>query len=153
MSVGALNKDVVAGFLIIAVAGLFALKASDLPMGTAVRMGPGYFPLILSGILGILGLAVTANGLRAGGRLSWAVTWRGLALVLGAVVFFGLAVQPLGFLPTLAVAVMLSTIASMRFRLVPSVLLTAGLVVLCWAVFIRGIGLPLQLVGPWLGGY
>jgi putative tricarboxylic transport membrane protein len=76
-----------------------------------------------------------------------------LAVVVASVIFFGLAVGPLGFLPTLAFAVMLSTMASMRFRVISSILLTAGLVVLCWAVFIRGIGLPLQLIGPWLGGY
>ena len=153
MKLGVANKDVVAGFLLIAVAGLFALKASELSMGTPLRLGPGYFPLILSGILAALGLAVLANGLRAGGGLPSGAASRGLAVIIAAVIFFAAAVRPLGFVPTLAVTVMLATLASARFRLIPALLLTTGVVAFCWALFIWGIGLPLQSLGPWLGGY
>ncbi|MFG1478408.1 tripartite tricarboxylate transporter TctB family protein [Xanthobacter sp. V4C-4] len=146
-------KDVFAGLLFIALALLFAAQTRDLAMGTAVRMGPGYFPLLLSGLLGGLGLAVLVNGLRFPGEMPGAVAWRALAVLTVAVVFFGAAVRPLGFVPTLAVSVFLSAIASRLFRPGAAALITGAMVVFAWIVFIKGLGLPLALVGPWLGGY
>lgn len=146
-------KDVCAGLLFIALALLFAVQTRDLPMGTAVRMGPGYFPLLLSGLLGLLGLMVLVNGLRFPGERPQGVAWRALAVLTAAVVFFGAAVRPLGFVPTLTVCVFASAAASRLFRPATAALLTLAMVAFAWAVFIKGLGLPLALIGPWLGGY
>lgn len=146
-------KDVLAGLLFIALALLFAAQTRDLPMGTAVRMGPGYFPLLLSGLLGLFGLVVLANGLRFEGTMPGGVAWRALAVLTIAVVFFGAAVRPLGFVPTLTLSVFVSATASRLFRPGAAALITIAMVVFAWAVFIKGLGLPLSLIGPWLGGY
>lgn len=146
-------RDVLSGLLFIGLGLLFGWQTHDLPMGTAVRMGPGYFPLLLSGLLGLLGLVILINGLRFPGEMPSGIAWRALLIITGAVVFFGFAVRPLGFLPALAVAVFASTLASRLFRLSTAVIITAVMVVFAWAVFIKGLGLPLPLLGPWLGGY
>lgn len=151
-------KDVLSGLLFIALAAVFALETRELPMGTAIRMGPGYFPLLLAGLLALLGLIVLANGLRFHSETSHGlalkdVAWRGLLVVTGAVIFFGLAVRPLGFLPTLAVTVFASAAASRKFHPLVAGAITLAMVVFAWAVFIKGLGLPLPLLGPWLGGY
>lgn len=146
-------KDVLSGLLFIALGLLFGWQTQDLPMGTAVRMGPGYFPLLLAGLLGILGLIVLINGLRFPGEMPSGIAWRALIIITGAVVFFGFAVRPLGFLPALGISVFASTLASRLFRLSTAAIITAVMVVFAWAVFIKGLGLPLPLLGPWLGGY
>ncbi|MFG1361879.1 tripartite tricarboxylate transporter TctB family protein [Xanthobacter versatilis] len=146
-------KDVLSGLLFIVLALLFAWQTQDLPMGTAVRMGPGYFPLVLAILLGLLGLIVLVNGLRFPGEKPSGIAWRGLAIITFAVVFFGVAVRPLGFLPALAVSVFLSALASRLFHPATALAITAVMVVFAWAVFIKGLGLPLPLLGPWLGGY
>lgn len=146
-------KDVLSGLLFIALGLLFGWQTQDLPMGTAVRMGPGYFPLVLSGLLGLLGLIILINGLRFPGEMPSGIAWRALIIITGAVVFFGFAVRPLGFLPALGISVFASTLASRLFRLSTAAIITAVMVVFAWAVFIKGLGLPLPLLGPWLGGY
>ncbi|MEP9353906.1 tripartite tricarboxylate transporter TctB family protein [Xanthobacter sp. KR7-65] len=146
-------KDVLSGLLFIALALLFGWQTADLPMGTAVRMGPGYFPLVLSGLLGLLGIIVVFNGLRTPGEMPTGIAWRALIIITFSVVFFGFAVRPLGFLPALGVAVFVSTLGSRLFRLQTALIITAVMVVFAWAVFIKGLGLPLPLLGPWLGGY
>lgn len=146
-------RDVLSGLLFIVLALLFAWQTQDLPMGTAVRMGPGYFPFLLSVLLGLLGLIVLVNGLRLDGEMPSGVAWRALIIITVAVVFFGFAVRPLGFLPALAISVFASTLASQLFRLTTALLITAVMTVFAWVVFIKGLGLPMPLLGPWLGGY
>ncbi|MET3355462.1 tripartite tricarboxylate transporter TctB family protein [Xanthobacter autotrophicus] len=146
-------KDVLSGILFIVLALLFAWQTQELPMGTAVRMGPGYFPLLLAILLGGLGLVVLVNGLRFPGEMPSGIAWRALGIITLAVVFFGFAVRPLGFLPALAASVFVSALASRKFHVVTALAITAVMVVFAWAVFIKGLGLPLPLLGPWLGGY
>lgn len=146
-------KDVLSGLLFIALAALFAWQALDLPFGTSSRMGPGYFPMVLSGTLAFLGAVVLVNGLRTEGENPTGIAWRALIILTGAIVFFGFAMRPLGFVPALAISVFASTLASQKFRLQTAVINTVILTVFSWAVFIKGLGLPLQLLGPWLGGY
>ncbi|BAF89547.1 MULTISPECIES: tripartite tricarboxylate transporter TctB family protein [Azorhizobium] len=146
-------KDVISGLLFIALAALFAWQSRELQIGTAMRMGPGYFPLLLSAVLALLGLIVLVNGLRTPGEAPTGTAWRALIILVGATVFFGFAMKPLGFLPAVGVSVFLSTLGSRLFRLQTALAITAVMCVFCWAVFILGLGLPLPLLGPWLGGH
>ncbi|WP_341992086.1 tripartite tricarboxylate transporter TctB family protein [Azorhizobium sp. AG788] len=146
-------KDVISGLLFIALAGLFAWQSRELNIGTAMRMGPGYFPLFLSILLGGLGLIVLVNGLRVPGEAPSGIVWRALILLTLSTLLFGFAMRPLGFLPALAATVFLATLASRKFNLVTALSITGVMCVFCWAVFILGLGLPIPLLGPWLGGY
>lgn len=146
-------KDVLSGLLFIALGGLFAWQAWDLPMGAANRMGPGYFPMVLSAGLALLGVAVLVGGLTSEGAKPNGTAWRALAILTVAIVFFGFAMRPLGFIPAIAITVFLSTVASQKFQLTAAIASTAIMTVFTWAVFILGLGLPLPLLGPWLGGH
>jgi putative tricarboxylic transport membrane protein len=150
-------KDVVTGLLLVVSAAMFALLTSDLPMGSAIRMGPGYFPLVLAGLLGGLGLIVLVTGLRfpdEGAPVKLAdLPWRALILVTLSVVVFGLGIRPLGLGPSIGLAVFISAAASQRFHLLTALALTALMVAFAWGVFIKGLGLPLPMLGRWLGGY
>src|SRR5688572_32035943 len=64
VAMNANTKDVSAGLLFIAIAALFALGTQELELGTARRLGPGAFPLMLSGVLGLLGLIILVKGFR-----------------------------------------------------------------------------------------
>lgn len=152
------RKDVASGLLLIGLAAFFAWQAMDLPMGRAIRMGPGYFPMILAGLLALLGLIVLISGLAVPAGESHAINfagwpWRSLALVTLAVVIFGLGIRPLGLGPSMGLAVFLSALASRKFNLLTGLASALIMVAFSWAVFIKGLGLPLPLLGPWLGGY
>lgn len=146
-------RDVVGGAVIMAVGLAFLLFGQELPMGTSVRMGPGYFPTILSGLLVALGLTIAVLGLRApaGEGGPSALPWRGLILIIGATLAFGLTLRGLGLGPVLVLVVLATAWASRYASLRSSVLLAAGLATFCSVLFIRLLGLPLPLLGPWLG--
>lgn len=52
------QKDFWAGLMFLAFGLAFALVALNYQMGTAVRMGPAYFPTVLGGLMAVLGLIV-----------------------------------------------------------------------------------------------
>jgi len=120
-------------------------------LGTPLRMGPGYFPLLVGSIVAALGLAVVVKGLIAGEAISFgAIPWRAVIAILLAVVFFGFAVRRLGFVPTSAVTALLTTLASRRVRPLTALAVAAGLTVAATLIFIVALQLPLPLWGPWL---
>jgi putative tricarboxylic transport membrane protein len=146
-------KDFFAGLLFLAIAGVFAYKLNELPIGTAFRMGPGYFPMLLCILLAAFGAIILVSGIRVDGPAIGEVPWRGVALILLPIMFFGFTLKGLGLIPALAITVFATTLASRRFRLRAALLNTAVLVVASWLIFIKGLGLPISILGPWLGGY
>lgn len=145
-------RDVLAGLTFVAFGVAFALVAASYEVGTALRMGPGYFPLVLGGLLALLGVLIIVKGLLAGeGGSIGAIPWRGLVLILAAVLFFGLTVRGLGLMPSTFVTALMSAFASRRTGVVAALLIAVGLTLLCVLVFVVALSLRLPLVGPWLG--
>jgi putative tricarboxylic transport membrane protein len=144
-------KDILAGLTFVAFGLAFAVLATGYQVGTPVRMGPGFFPLALGGILVVLGGVIVVKGfVAAEGEAIGTVPWRALGLILGAVLFFGLTVRGLGLVPSTFFAVLMSTFASRRTGVVAAVLITIGLTVLCVLIFVLALRLRLPLVGPWI---
>ncbi len=146
------SKDLSAGLLFIAVAALFAAGTMELDLGTPLRLGPGAFPLLLAGVLALLGLIIVAQAFRHPSAPMVAIPWRGIVLIVLAPVVFGLTVRGSGLVASIALVVIVSAFASHRMSLKLAIALTIGLTVFCVLVFNVGLGLPLRLVGPWLGG-
>jgi hypothetical protein len=78
------------------------------------------------------------------------VPWRGILLILGGIIFFGVTVRGLGLAPALFVAVLLSAFASSRTTALAALVLAVALTAFCAAIFVGGLGLPIPLIGPWL---
>jgi len=146
------SKDLSAGLLFIAIAALFAFGTRELDMGTPVRLGPGAFPLLLAGILGLLGLIIVVQAFRNPVTHAMVMPWRGIILIIIAPILFGLTVRGLGLVASIALIVIVSAYASHRMSHILAVALTIGLTLFCVLIFNVGLGLPLRLVGPWLGG-
>lgn len=147
------SKDFFTGVLLIGVAAIFAAGLTKLPIGTAFRMGPGYFPMLLVMLLFALGAALVINGLRMKGERIGSIPWRGLLLVTCPVIFFGATLKGLGFLPSLSLAVFATTLANNSWTLRASLMTTAVIVISSWAIFLWGLGLPISIFGPWVGGH
>ncbi|GGE46155.1 membrane protein [Agaricicola taiwanensis] len=144
-------KDVIGGGLLVVFALLLGEQSFVLPLGSSARMGPGYFPLVLCVVLAAMGLLIAVRGFRFEGEIYGHIAWRGMGLVLIAVLFFAFTLRPLGLIPALAGTGLLATLASRRFHLKTAVLLVAALVLFSWAVFVEGLGLPFVLFGSWFG--
>jgi len=145
-------RDVVGGLLVAGIGLGFLLFGRELEMGTSFRMGPGYFPTILSILMILLGLALAAIAWRAPVQedVVGEVPWVGIALVIVPVVLFGFSLRGLGLLPILVVVVLATAWASRYASLKASVPLALGIAVFCSVLFIKGLGLPLPLFGPWV---
>lgn len=133
--------------------GLSALLvARDYGMGTGGKMGPAYFPTILGGLLSAIGVIAVIRSFIVPGTPVGAFAFRGLALVSLSVLMFGLLVRGAGLAVALPLLVIISAGASARFRWRPTLLIAGGLTIFCILVFLRGLGIPLPVIGPWFGG-
>jgi len=146
-------KNLVSGLIFVGLGLAFGYASLGYQVGTALRMGPGYFPLLLSGLLVLLGVVILiqAIAMEADEAKMERVPWSGLALIMGALVFFGATVRGLGLVPALFVATFMSAFASSRTGLFGALAIAAVLVLICVAIFIWGLGMPLRTFGPWLG--
>jgi putative tricarboxylic transport membrane protein len=145
-------RDLLAGCLFLIFGLAFLVFAQDYQLGSARRMGPAYFPVVLSLILIVIGAATVARGLLVPGPPIRDVAGKALAVVTVAVVLFGLVVRGAGLGLAVAVLVIVSATASRGFRLLPALLLALALSAFCILVFVTGLGLPFPALGPWLRG-
>lgn len=123
------------------------------PMGTAGRMGGGYFPKVLAVLLIVFGLIALMRGVRVSGAPLATIRFRPLVLILVACSLFGLLLEPLGLLGALFLLVVMSAMASRDFSWSPAALAgAAGLIALCALVFVKGLAVPFPLLGSWLVG-
>ena len=143
-------RDMAAGAVFVAIGLAFLAGASTLDIGTAFKMGPGYFPLVLSGLMVLLGAVVMAKSVNMPAEVIGTAPWRGLVLILAAPVIFGATVRGLGLLVALPLAIVAAASASRRTSFVTAIALVAGLTFFCILVFSYGLGLPLPLLGRWL---
>jgi hypothetical protein len=145
------RKDAAAGALFIALGLIFGLNAYlNLDLGTNVRMGPGYFPLLLSGVLVVLGAAILFHAFAVEDEAWGAIAWRGMFFILLGPVAFGLTLAGLGLVPSLAIIAFVTSFASHRMTPLLAVALSIGLTIFCVAVFSWGLGSPIRLWGPWM---
>ncbi|MGH6762883.1 MAG: tripartite tricarboxylate transporter TctB family protein [Phyllobacterium sp.] len=146
------NKlDGLCGLIFVAIGLFFAWNALLLPLGTAFRMGPGYFPLVLAGLLIFLGLVVIVQATQYEDVPIGPIAWRGMLLILPAPVVFGLTVRGLGFAPALFLTALIAAFASRKMKPVTALLLAGGITLFSVIVFSYGLGLPFRRFGPWLG--
>jgi putative tricarboxylic transport membrane protein len=140
------SKDFWSGVMLIAIGVAAIFIARDYPFGTALRMGPGYFPTVLGAILVLFGLYLVVQGMRSSDAVEGNWSLRALVIVPLSLVLFGVLMDRAGFVPALVVLIFGSAAAGTEFKLAEVALLTVVLTVFCTAVFIWGLGLPYPLL-------
>jgi hypothetical protein len=136
-------KDFLAGLLFVAFGVGAIVVGSKYALGTAARMGPGYFPRILGMLLVALGLVLAVRALRSNGPPLPGWKWRPVVIVLGSVALFGLIVNRAGLVVSTIFLIVAASAASREFR--PRESVVAGVILAAVAVGIFVIGLKLQL--------
>ncbi len=140
-------RDFWAGVMFLVLGAGFAGVALNYQLGTAARMGPGYFPFFLGLLLAFLGLAIALAATRARnpGPGVEKFHWMPLFWVLMPVVAFGLLLKVIGMVLGGVMVVVVSSIASKEFRWKPVLALALGLAVFCSLAFVGGLKLPIPL--------
>jgi hypothetical protein len=138
-------KDFFAGLLFIAFGIGAIVIGSNYTLGTAARMGPGYFPRILGLLLITLGAILALRALRLTGTPVSAFKWRPTLVVLGSVVLFALVVQQVGLLLSTVGLIIGASAASHEFRWKEAVASGVFFAALAIGVFVLGLKLQLPI--------
>jgi hypothetical protein len=140
-----LSTDLLTGLLFLSLGGFVIIYGSRYPIGSAVRMGPGYFPLLASSGLVLLGLVLLTRSFLRGGDTIGNLALRPLGLVLAGTLAFGLLIERAGFLLASIALVFAARFAERGFRPVEVSALALFLAAFMAAIFLYGLGLPLRM--------
>jgi hypothetical protein len=148
------QKDFTSGLMFILVGLSFSWVARGYSMGTAAKMGPGYFPFLLGLVLAVLGAVVLWSSLSTKGEADHLERWdlKILLWILGSVVLFGLLLKPLGMVLSVFVLVMVSSMASHEFSWKGALLNSIVLVLISMGAFVYGINLQMPVWPAFISG-
>ena len=142
------QRDFWSGVMFIIIGAGFAIGATNYSMGAAARPGPGYFPLILSSIMVLLGAIVLFKSLTVeieGGDPIGAVAWRPLVVVVLAITVFGLLLPRLGMIITIPILIFMTSLAGDEFKWKGVVAAAVVLTLMAWVIFIVGLKLTIPM--------
>lgn len=145
------TRDFWSGLIYIFLGASAVVIARDYDMGTTLKMGAAYFPTVLGGLLVVVGAISMVRSFIVQGAPIGRFASKGLLSVVGSVLLFGFIVRGAGLAVALPLLVVVSALASSRFRWGPTLAIATGLTVFCALVFIKGLGVPLPVIGPWFG--
>ncbi|MGX1100211.1 tripartite tricarboxylate transporter TctB family protein [Amorphus sp. MBR-141] len=140
-----LNRDAVSGLLLILIGAAATYRALDYGIGSAARMGSGYFPLLIGGALVLLGAVIGIGGLRTS-AVSVQIPWRELVLIALSVASFALIIGRFGLFPALGVSVLLACLADRGGGLRRTIGIVLFSCLLVWLVFVVGLNSPAALI-------
>ena len=146
------QRDFGAGIMYMVIGLFFTIVATQYPMGTAAKMGPGYFPFCLGILMTALGLLVLVQSLGAKAAIEKIpkFNWKIIAQITGSVVLYGLLLPRMGFLVSVVVLVLVSASASKEFTWKGSLINAAFLVTFTYSVFVVGLKLQFPLLPVFL---
>jgi hypothetical protein len=149
--------DLMAGATFVVLGLAFAIGGSQYDVGTALRMGSGYVPIALGGILTVLGVVIVAASFRGvdptvANADRGPVPWQRMGLLLAAVMFFGFTVRGLGLGPTLFATTFIAALAGDGTTVRRALVIALGLTALCLGIFVGLLQLRLPILGDWTGG-
>jgi hypothetical protein len=143
------GKDFWTGVIYIFVGAAALFISRDYDMGTAVKMGPAYFPTILSVLLMVIGIISIVRSFLKSGSPIGVIAWRGLVLIVVSTLLFGMIVRRAGVIIALPLLVIVSSYASLRFSWKYTLAEAAVITIFCILIFLQGLGVPLPLLGSW----
>lgn len=157
------HRDFFSGLMFVCVGAAFAIGATNYSIGSGARMGPGYFPLMLGVLLGILGLGVILGALTVDtvdGEPIGRIAWKPLLLIIGANLVFGLmlgglpsiGVPAMGLIVAIYALVVVASLAGSSFRMKSALILATILAIGSYLVFILGLSLQFQVWPSFITG-
>lgn len=145
-------KDFWSGVMFIAFAAVALLAARSYSLGAAGKMGPGYFPVLLGSVLAFIGIILVVRSFVIDGEAISRIQILPLGIIAVAVVLFGVLLQPLGLVISLALVTIISAFASRESKPLEVATLTCVMVAFAVGVFVYGLRLPLPLWPAAMGG-
>ncbi|MDE2298923.1 MAG: tripartite tricarboxylate transporter TctB family protein [Burkholderiales bacterium] len=149
------QRDFFSGLMFLVVGVVFAVGASNYSMGTSAKPGAGYFPLILSVLMAVLGAVVLFKSLTIeteGGDPIGAIAWRPLIVIVLSIAVFGATINRLGLVLAVPILIMISSLAGDEFKWLGVILNSVVLTAFSWLIFIYGLKLTIPLWPTFIAG-
>lgn len=137
--------DIIGGLLLIAGGTWFMLYSTGYSIGSLRRMGPGYFPMVIGGLVLLFGVLVLLPGLFRAGQLP-RPEWRPFLTISASILIFALIVEKFGLIPATVALTLVAAVADDRSRILPTVILAAALSAIAVGVFTQGLGIPIPAI-------
>ena len=138
-------KDFYAGLIFIVVGVAALLIGRDYSLGTTTRMGPGYFPALLGGLLTLLGLIISLRSLLSDGPAVGQIGFRPLVLILASMLAFAGLLEPAGLVIATAALIAIGCLGSVESRARDVIVLSIALIAVALGLFVYGLGLPMKI--------
>lgn len=146
------HRDFWAGVLFFITGVLFMILSRQYQLGTAAKMGPGYFPTILGGLMAVLGLMILVPSLSKRGpevRVN-RIDLKMIALILIAVAVYAATLPKLGFIVSLFLLILIASYASHEFNLKATLISSVVLLGFSYLVFVKGLELQFPFLPTFL---
>jgi len=142
-----LSTDTVSGVLFAVIGGAGLAIAFQYKPGTATNMGPGFFPMLVSAGIMVLGGVLALRSMRQvePGALLGKIHLKPLAIILCGIVLFGMMIQSAGLFFALAALVVTSGVATGNKRPFELVSVFLVLALLAYGIFVFGLKIPLKV--------
>ena len=140
-----LRADLWSGILFAGIGAVILWSGVEYAQGVPSRIGPGYVPRLLGILIAAIGLFLIARSWWTAEEIDRTIAWRPAILVLGAVVAFALTFDVSGLVPAILVSVAVANFAAPENRWTTAIALGSILALFSWALFVRGLALPLPV--------
>jgi hypothetical protein len=142
------QRDFFSGLMFLVVGVVFAVGATNYSMGSSAKPGAGYFPLILSALMAILGAVVLFKSLTIeteGGDLIGPIAWRPLIVIVASIAIFGATINQLGLLISVPLLILISSLAGDEFKWLGVLINCIVLTFFSWLIFVYGLKLTIPV--------
>ena len=136
-------QDFGAGLVFVLIGAAGIVFGQDLAVGSAARMGPGYFPMLLSCLIIAIGLVLSVRGVVIDGPPIERIHIRPLFAILAAILAFGALIDRIGLALTAALLTIGAAYAQRKVNLKETLLLAIGLALFAVGVFVYALSQPL----------
>jgi hypothetical protein len=142
------ERDFWSGLMFLVVGIVFAVGATNYSMGSSARPGPGYFPLMLSIILAIIGAVVLFKSLTIeteGGDPIGNIAWKPLLVIVASITVFGALLPRLGMIVTIPILIIMVSFAGDEIKWKGTITAAVVLTFFSWLIFVAGLKLTIPL--------
>lgn len=138
-----IDRNLARGLFLLAIALAFGLPALHYPIGDFSRAGPGLFPLMVSALLGLIGLAMVVRS-RFETREPLDVQFRNIAIIIASLCSFALVSEHLNMIAGIVLMVFIAALAGTNYSWLRNLKVAAVLVMFAFG-FQKLLGLNLPL--------
>lgn len=141
------RQDLALAGIFLAIGMAFALNAIlYIRIGTPLRMGPGFVPLLYAGILGLCALLILGRSIGRAGPAWTPTAWRASVWITAAIFAFGFGLEHLGLIPTCLLAIFTASFASRRMTVLNAIAVSVAFTAFAVVVFVYALHLPIPLM-------